>query len=85
MGVKMHAVIQKWGNSLAVRIPKSFANQTKISNGSEVDLSIKKDKLIIVPIKKEEEYSLDSFLKKINDSNIHSEEDFGKPVGKELI
>ena len=81
----MQTVIQKWGNSLAVRIPKSFAKQINISNGTEVDLSIKKNKLVISPVQKDNEYDLDSFLAKVDDSNIHSEVDFGEPVGKELI
>ena len=81
----MQTIIQKWGNSLAIRIPKSFAKQINISNGTEVDLSIKKNKLVISPVQKDNEYDLDSFLAKINDSNIHSEVDFGEPVGKELI
>ena len=81
----MQTVIQKWGNSLAIRIPKSFAKQTNISNGTEVDLSIKKNKLVISSVQRDNEYDLDYFLAKIDDSNIHSEVDFGKPVGKELI
>ena len=81
----MQTIIQKWGNSLAIRIPRSFAKQTNISNGTEVDLSIKKNKLVISPVQKNNEYDLDSFLAKIDNSNIHSEVDFGEPVGKELI
>jgi antitoxin MazE len=81
----MKVQVKKWGNSLALRIPKSFANQTKISKGSLVDLSIKNDNLIIAPVLEEEEYSLKSFLSKIDESNIHSEVDFGLSVGKELL
>ena len=80
----MQTTIQKWGNSLAIRIPKSFASETKINNGTKVDLLIKNNQLIIAPIIKEE-YTLDAFLSEINDSNIHNEIDFGKPLGKELI
>jgi len=80
----MQTTIQKWGNSLAIRIPKSFASETKINNGTEVDLLIKNNQLIIAPIIKEE-YTLDAFLSEINDSNIHNEIDFGEPLGKELI
>ena len=81
----MKVQVKKWGNSLALRIPKSFANQTKISKGSLVDLSIKNDNLVIVPVLEEKEYSLESFLSKIDEYNIHSEVDFGLPVGKELL
>ncbi len=81
----MQVQVQKWGNSLALRIPKAFAKQTKISKGSLVDLSIKNNNLIIIPILEEKEYSLESFLSKIDESNIHSEIDFGALVGKELL
>lgn len=80
----MRTIIQKWGNSLAIRIPKSFASETKIENGTEVDLLIKHNQLVISPIVREK-YSLDAFLSEITDSNIHQEIDFGEPVGEELI
>jgi len=80
----MQTTIQKWGNSLAIRIPKSFALETKINNGTKVDLLIKNNQLIISPIEKEK-YSLDAFLSEITDSNIHNEVDFGEPMGEELI
>lgn len=80
----MQTTIQKWGNSLAIRIPKSFASETKINNGTKVDLLIKNNQLIISPIKKEK-YSLDAFLSEITDSNIHNEVDFGESMGEELI
>lgn len=80
----MQTTIQKWGNSLAIRIPKSFASETKINNGTKVDLLIKNNQLIISPIEKEK-YSLDAFLSEITDSNIHNEVDFGEPMGEELI
>jgi len=80
----MQTTIQKWGNSLAIRIPKSFASETKINNGTKVDLLIKNNQLIISPIEKEQ-YSLDAFLSEITDSNIHNDIDFGEPMGEELI
>lgn len=80
----MRTTIQKWGNSLAVRIPRSFASETKIDNGTEVDLSIKNNQLVISPIVKDG-YSLDAILSEINDSNIHKEIDFGEPRGREII
>lgn len=80
----MQTIIQKWGNSLAIRIPKSFASQTKINKGTKVDLLIKNNQLVISPIIKDK-YSLDAFLSEITESNIHDEVDFGEPIGKELI
>lgn len=80
----MQTTVQKWGNSLAIRIPKSFASETKINNGTVVDLLIKNNQIIITPITKEE-YTLEAFLSEIDDSNIHNEIDFGEPQGGELI
>ena len=57
----MKARIQKWGNSLALRIPKSFAAHSNIEQGSVVDLSLDNGKMI-VEAAKEQEYSLDELL-----------------------
>ncbi len=79
----MQSKVQLWGNSLALRIPKYIANQIKIRNGSNVDVSLNEDKIIIKPIKDNQE-SLDSLLSKIKNDNIHKEKDFGEPVGSEI-
>jgi len=80
----MQTIIQKWGNSLAIRIPKSFATEAKIDYETEVDLRVKNGQLIISPVKKDK-YNLETFLSEITDANIHEEIDFRKPQGKELI
>lgn len=79
----MKAKIQMWGNSLALRIPKPFANQAKIEEGSNVDISIEKEKIIIKSLK-DSEYSLTELLSKINKNNIHDEISYGDPQGKEI-
>jgi antitoxin MazE len=76
------ARIQKWGNSLALRIPKSFAAHSNIEQGSVVDLSLDNGRMIVEA--KEQEYSLDELLAQVTKSNLHSEIDFGAPVGKEV-
>ncbi len=47
----MKTKISKWGNSFAIRIPKSFAKQVNLSAGAPVDLKIEKDHLVIFPQK----------------------------------
>ena len=79
----MHTKIQKWGNSLALRIPKVFADLVKIRKGSDVDISVDDGKLLISVIS-EEEYSLEDFLSKIDENNIHEEITFGDSVGREV-
>ena len=80
----MQTKIQKWGNSLALRIPKSFAIETNIVDGSEVDLLLDNDQMIIKTIKRKK-YKLENLLSEVKESNIHEEISFGKPVGKELL
>ncbi|MGR3179415.1 MAG: AbrB/MazE/SpoVT family DNA-binding domain-containing protein [Candidatus Anammoxibacter sp.] len=79
----MQIHVQKWGNSLALRIPKSFALEANVDEGTTVDISFKNGKLIITPIS-EDTYSLEGLLSKVNDENIHKETYTGKPVGQEV-
>ena len=79
----MQIQVQKWGNSLAIRIPKSFAKETNIDKGSVVDLSISDGKLIVTPLT-QEKYSLAQLLDEITNENIHEEIDSGDAVGKEI-
>ena len=79
----MQTKIQKWGNSLAVRIPKPFALNVNIKQNELVDLSIDKGKIIITPIA-QKEYSLEELLEGVSENNLHSEFDTGAPAGKEI-
>ena len=79
----MKATIQKWGNSLALRIPKSFATHSSIEQGSVVDLSLDNGRMIVEATKKEE-YSLEDLLARVTKKNLHSEVDFGAPMGREV-
>ena len=75
--------IQKWGNSLALRIPKSFALNVNIKQNELVDISIDKGKIIISPVA-QKEYSLEELLKGVSEDNLHSEFETGAPAGKEI-
>ncbi|ADE13469.1 SpoVT/AbrB domain protein [Nitrosococcus halophilus Nc 4] len=79
----MKIQIQKWGNSLAVRIPKSFAQEVHMDQGTIVDLALEKGQIIIRPVV-EPQYSLNELLSKVTKENIHSEADTGEPQGKEI-
>lgn len=81
----MRVQIQKWGNSLALRIPKAFAKETHIENNTVVDLSLDNDHLIISPIDELEEYSLSAMLSDIDEDNMHEAVDFGLPAGEEAL
>ena len=79
----MHIQVQKWGNSLAIRIPKSFAKQINVQQGSFVDLFTDKGKLVAKPLD-EKEYSLEQLLAGVTEENLHSEIDTGDAIGKEI-
>ena len=79
----MQTKIKKWGNSLALRIPKSFALNANLRQDELVDISIDKEKIIITPIAKKE-YLLDELLAGVSEENLHGEFDTGVPVGKEI-
>lgn len=78
----MRVQIQKWGNSLALRIPKSFAVESKIKQGSTVEVSLESGKIIVFPVP-EQEFSLDELLNGVTAENLHGEIDTGSSVGKE--
>ena len=77
----MKAVVQKWGNSLGLRIPSIWAKDNEVKSGNQVELSVEKGRIIILPQKK----SLDEMLEKITSENMHSEIDVRIPVGKEVL
>lgn len=79
----MRVQVQKWGNSLALRIPKSFAQETNLDQGSVVDLSLKAGEIIVKPVA-EEEYSLEELLSQVTKENTHPEISTGGPRGKEV-
>ncbi len=79
----MQTRIQKWGNSLALRIPKSFALNVNIKQNELVDLTVDKGKIVIKPIV-EKEYSLEELLEGVSENNLHGEFDTGAPTGKEI-
>lgn len=79
----MKSTVQKWGNSLAIRIPKSFANEINLSQGAEIDLVLFDNKIQIEPTKRKK-LTLNDLLSKVTKENIHQEIDTGESVGKEI-
>jgi len=74
--------VQKWGNSLGLRIPKSFAQEASVEEGSAVDLSVSDGQLVIRPVR-QERYELQKLLAAVTEENLHSEVSTGKPQGRE--
>ena len=78
----MEAVIQKWGNSLAIRIPNMLAKEFKLENGASVDITDSDGQIIIRPLKNKKR--LLEKLSKITAKNNHAEFETGERVGKEF-
>ena len=78
----MKTRIQKWGNSLALRIPRPFAEESNLREDSAVDLSVRNGKLIVVPIA-EPQFTLEELVGQITPENRHDEVKWGAPVGNE--
>lgn len=75
-----YGTVAKWGNSLALRIPQSFAAQLGVKENSTISLELIGDRLII-----KRGQTLDEMLALVTDENKHQLIDFGAPQGKEII
>jgi antitoxin MazE len=78
----MKTRIQKWGNSLAVRIPKSFADEVGLQRETPVEVSLIDGQLVISRISKPKP-DLEQLLSKITKENLHQQVDTGTAVGRE--
>jgi antitoxin MazE len=78
----MRARVQRWGNSLALRIPRAFAAETAIEQGSEVELTLDEGRLVVTPVA-DRHYSLEALLAEVTPENLHDEVNLGSPEGDE--
>lgn len=79
----MRTKVQKWGNSLALRIPKAFALDAQIENNSVVEISLIEGRIVVKPISSPQ-WSLEQLLSGVTSENIHRETDTGDVVGNEV-
>jgi antitoxin MazE len=79
----METRVQKWGNSLALRIPKALADEVGLKNNVPVQLSLQ-DKKLIIELTIPSTFDLDEMLARVTDQNLHSEVDTGPAVGVEI-
>jgi antitoxin MazE len=77
----MRTKVQKWGNSLALRIPKPFAEGAGLKLATEVEVSVEKGALRIAAVRRR--WDLDSLVSRMTSRNRHAEADFGRAVGRE--
>jgi antitoxin MazE len=80
----MEAVIRKWGNSPALRLPALALKEAALSLEQKVTIIVTRGRIVIEP-SEHVEYKLDDLLAAITAQNAHAEVSFGKPVGKEAL
>jgi antitoxin MazE len=79
----MKSSIQRWGNSLALRIPKSFAEEIAVGEGDEVEITVQKGRLLVAP-RRPREYDLGDMVAEIHPENLHDEILTDRPQGREV-
>src|ERR1700757_2705363 len=84
---EMKVAFQKWGNSLALRVPKAFADEIGASDGKAAEMTVSNGKLVIEIARsprRKRRYILDKLVAGITPDNRHEEIDWGPPVGNEV-
>jgi antitoxin MazE len=79
----MKTKVQKWGNSLALRVPKSFAVHCGLEDGSAVDLCVREGELVVTPMPAKK-HTLEELVAGITAKNRHELIEWGPPVGGEV-
>ena len=80
----MRVTVKKWGNSASVRIPAAIMEAAHLTLDEIVDIREEGGRIVIVPVRPEP-YDLDKLLAGITPENLHTEVDFGGPLGKEAF
>lgn len=80
----MEAVIRKWGNSPALRLPVAVLKEARLSLQQKVNIVVSRGRIVIEPSEKIE-YDLNELLDGVTSGNVHAEVTFGKPTGKEVL
>jgi antitoxin MazE len=77
----MKTTVRKWGNSLALRVPRSLAVEANVREGAQVELRVRQGRLIVAPLRQR---SLEALVAGVRPENIHGETDTGGPAGGEV-
>jgi len=76
--------VQKWGNSLSVRLPKTVAQEMGLQVNDILEIEID-DHRLILEARKDQEYRLTNLMKEVTEDNLHTEISVGAPVGNETL
>ena len=78
----MRTTLTKWGDSLAVRIPKTVVDEIDLSEGRQVDLRVAQGNIVIQPVRPRE-WTIEGLVGGITAENLHRERPSGEPLGVE--
>ena len=78
----MDTTVQKWGNSLALRIPRLMAKDSHLHQGSVVDIALIAGKIVVKP-RRQQSYTLGQLLRGVTQRNRHAVHDWGERIGQE--
>ena len=78
----MKTRVQKWGNSLALRIPRPFADALGLQKETAVEVSVTDGKIVVTRLS-QPKLTLEQLLSKVTTDNLHHEVDTGAAVGNE--
>lgn len=80
MFIDMKTHVRQWGNSIGVRIPKIMAEEVGIVDGTELEMKVVDNKIVL----SKPTFSLEDLVSKITPENTYPEADWGEPIGKEV-
>ena len=80
----MKTSAQKWGNSVAVRVPKSIVEKAGVNPRDSFDIEVVRGNIVLKP-RLRRDFRLESLIKGITKRNVHEAVEFGPPVGRELL
>ena len=79
----MKTSVAKWGNSLAVRLPKDIAEEMRLADGSPVDIKVKAGALVLRPTRPR--YKLDDLLVGMSAKAVRAAWTWGPDKGREAV
>jgi antitoxin MazE len=79
----MRSQLTRWGNSVALRVPKRILENAQLTEGEEIELTVTKPGVISLRAAKKK-LTLEALLAGVTEENLHRETDWGRPVGKEV-
>jgi antitoxin MazE len=79
----MKTKVQRWGNSLAVRIPKAFAEDLGLEEDASVEIGVVEGQLVLSP-PPARAFTLAKLLAQITEDNLHREVETGPAIGREV-